>query len=156
MLTGAQRLQNIHPLVVHFPIGLLMSAALFYFAAWAFKKEDWANTGFRVLLLGALSLAVSVATGLYAEQGVMVHLSVREKLLLPHEQYMIATLVICLITVVWAVVARPFPQKGRIFFLILLLVMMGTMTLGADFGGRMVYDYNAGGAACPKPIKFTI
>jgi len=26
---------------------------------------------------------------------------------------------------------------------------------GADDGGRMVYDYNAGGQACGQPIEFT-
>ena len=154
MLTGAQHLQNIHPLVIHFPIGFLMGAALFYFAAWVLKKEEFAKTGFWVLLLGALSLAVSVGTGLYAEQGVMVALDVRQKLLLPHKQFMIATAVICFIVTVWVIVARPFPKKGRIIFLILLLAMVGAMTVGADFGGRLVYDYNAGGNACPQPIHF--
>jgi hypothetical protein len=33
--------------------------------------------------------------------------------------------------------------------------MIGVMTVGADFGGRMVYDYNAGGSACRQPIQFT-
>src|SRR3990167_3271127 len=95
MLEGARHLQNIHPLVIHFPIGFLMGAALFYFAAWVFKKDDFAKTGFWVLLLGALSLAGAIGTGLYAEQGVMVHLSVRQNLLLPHKQFMIATAVLC-------------------------------------------------------------
>ncbi len=154
MLEGARHLQNIHPLVIHFPIGLLMGAALFYFAAWVFKKDDLAKTGFWVLLLGALSLAVAVGTGLYAEQGVMVHLSVREKILLPHKNFMIVTAVLCFILTLWALIQRPFPKKGRILFLFLLLAMVGTMTIGADFGGRLVYDYNAGGNACPQPIRF--
>ena len=84
----------------------------------------------------------------------MIHLSVREKLLLPHKQYMIATLIICFVATVWAVIARPFPRKGRILFMILLLAMVGAMTLGADFGGRLVYEYNAGGDACRQPIQF--
>ena len=154
MLPGAQHLQNIHPLVIHFPIAFLIGAALFYFVAWVFKKEDLAKTGFWVLLLGALSLAVSVGTGLYAEQGVMVHLSVREKILSPHKNYMIATSLICAVLTIWAILARPFPKKGRILFLLLLLVMVGAMTLGADYGGRLVYDYNAGGNACRQPIQF--
>ncbi len=154
MLEGARHLQNIHPLVIHFPIAFLMGATLSYFAAWAFKKDDFAKTGFWVLLIGALSLAVSVGTGLYAEQGVMVALDVRQKLLLPHKQFMIATAVLCIVVTLWALIQRPFPNKGRIFFLFLLLAMVGTMTLGADFGGRLVYDYNAGGNACPQPIKF--
>ncbi len=155
MLPGAQHLQNIHPLVIHFPIGLLVGAVLFYFAAWVFKKDEFAKTGFWVLLLGALSLAVSIGTGLFAEQGVMVALDVRQKLLLPHKQFMIATAVLCAIVTVWALIQRPFPKKGRLLFLALLMVMVGVMTLGADYGGRLVYDYNAGGNACRQPIHFT-
>jgi uncharacterized membrane protein len=155
MLPGARHLQNIHPLVIHFPIAFLMGAALFYFATWIMKKEDFAKAGFWTLLLGTVSLAVSVGTGLYAEQGVMVHLSVREKLLQPHKNFMIATAALCFILTIWASVQRPFPKKGRIVFLILILLMVGVMTVGADFGGRLVYDYNAGGNACPQPIKFT-
>jgi uncharacterized membrane protein len=154
MLPGAQHLQNIHPLVVHFPIGLLMGAVLFYFMAWIFKKDDFAKTGFWVLLLGALSLAVSVGTGLYAEDGVMVALDVRQKLLLPHKQYMIATTVLCAFVTIWAILQRPFPKKGRIVFLGLLFTMVIVMTIGADYGGRLVYDYNAGGDACPQPIRY--
>lgn len=155
MLPGAQHLQNIHPLVIHFPIAFLMGAALFYFLAWIFRKDHFAITGFSLLILGTLSLAVVVATGLWAEQGVMVHLSVRENLLVPHKKLMLLTSFLCVVTTIWAVAARPFPKKGRILFLILLLVVVGVMTLGADYGGRLVYDYNAGGNACPQPIKFT-
>ncbi len=153
MLIGARHLQNIHPLVTHFPIGLLISATLFYFAAWVFKKDDLAKAGFWVLLLGALSLAVAMGTGLYAEDGVMVALDVRQELLLPHKQYMIATAVLCVITTLWALVQRPFPKKVSFLFLGLLFAMVFFMTIGADFGGRLVYDYNAGGSL-PQPIKF--
>ena len=155
MFPGAQHLQNLHPLVIHFPIALLMGAALLYVAAWLFKRDRLAHSAFAVLVLGALSLAVAVATGLYAEQGVMLALSVREQLLQPHETYMLATAALCTVLTVWAIRARPFPKKGRRLFLLLLLVMLGVMTVGADFGGRMVYDYNAGGTACRQPIPFT-
>ena len=155
MFPGAQHLQNIHPLVIHFPIAFLMGAALLYIAAWLLKSDRFAHSAFAVLVLGALSLAIAVATGLYAEQGVMLALSVREQLLEPHESYMLATLGLCTTLTVWAVIARPFPKKGRPLFLFLLLVMIGVMTVGADFGGRMVYDYNAGGSACRQPIQFT-
>ena len=155
MLPGAQHLQNIHPLVIHFPIAFLMGAALLYVAAWLLKSERFAHSAFVVLVMGALSLTVAVATGLYAEQGVMVSLSVREQLLRPHKSYMLATLALCTMLTGWAIVARPFPRQGRWLFLFLCLVMIGVMTVGADFGGRMVYDYNAGGSACRQPIQFT-
>ena len=155
MVPGAQHLQNIHPLVIHFPIAFLMGAAFLYVAAWLLRSDRFAYSAFVVLVLGALSLAVAVATGLYAEQGVMLALSVRDQLLRPHKTYMLATLAMCTILTVWAIPGRPFPKRGRPLFLFLLLVMIGVMTVGADFGGRMVYDYNAGGNACRQPIQFT-
>ena len=155
MLPGAQHLQNIHPLVIHFPIAFLMGAALLYVTAWLLKNNRLGQSAFVVLVMGALSLSVAVATGLYAERGVMISLSVREQLLEPHEKAMLTTLAICAVLTVWAILARPFPKKGRLLFLFLLLVMIGVMTVGADFGGRMVFDYNAGGSACRQPIQFT-
>ena len=155
MWPGAQHLQNLHPLVIHFPLALLMGAALLYVAAWLLKRDSFAHSAFVVLVLGALSLTGAVATGLYAERGVMISLSVREHLLRTHKTYMLATLAMCTMLTIWAIRARPFPKKGRPLFLFLLLVMIGVMTVGADFGGRMVYDYNAGGSACRQPIQFT-
>ena len=154
-MPGAQHLQNIHPLVIHFPIAFLMGAALLYVTAWLLKNNRLGQSAFVVLVMGALSLSVAVATGLYAERGVMISLSVREQLLEPHEKAMLTTLAICAVLTVWAILARPFPKKGRLLFLFLLLVMIGVMTVGADFGGRMVFDYNAGGSACRQPIQFT-
>ena len=155
MLPGAQHLQNLHPLVIHFPIAFLMGAALLYVAAWLFRSDRLAHAAFVMLVLGAMSVAVAVATGLYAEGSVMLALSVRDELLEPHERYMLATAAICAVLTAWAVVARPFPKKGRLVFLLLCLAMIGVMTVGADFGGRMVYDYNAGGTAGHQPIQFT-
>jgi uncharacterized membrane protein len=155
LLPGVQHLQNIHPLVVHFAIAFLMGAALFYFLALIFRKDTFATTAFLLLILGTFSACVAAGTGLYAEEGVMVSLSVREHLLEQHEQLMLATTGLSIALTIWAVISRPFPKKGRIIFLLLFLVVVGVMSLGADYGARMVYDYNAGGSACPQPIEFS-
>ena len=155
ILPGVQHLQNIHPLVVHFPIAFLMGAALFYALAWVFRSESLARTGFSVLILGVLAAGAAVGTGLYVEEGVMVSFSVRDKLLETHEDLMLTTLGLSVVIAVWAVIARPFPRKRRSLFALLFLILLGIMTVGADYGARMVYDYNAGGDACPQPIDFT-
>jgi uncharacterized membrane protein len=155
LLPGLQHLQNIHPLVVHFPIALLMSAAFFYALAWVFRKDTLTVAAFSLLILGTISACVAAGTGLYAEDGVMVSFSVREHLLERHEELMLATTGLNIILFVWTVVARPFPKKGRWIFLLLFLVLLGIMTVGADYGARMVYDYNTGGNACSQPIEFT-
>jgi uncharacterized membrane protein len=73
-LPGVSHLQNLHPLFVHFPIAFLYGAALLYLLASikirASEPLKW--SAFWMLMLGALGVAASVATGLYAEPGVMV------------------------------------------------------------------------------------
>jgi uncharacterized membrane protein len=120
-----------------------------------FQKGTFATTAFFLLILGAFSACVAAGTGLYAEEGVMVSLSVREHLLDFHERLMLVTTGLSVVLAAWAFIGRPFPKKGRILFLLLFLVLMGVMSLGADYGARMVYDYNAGGSACPQPIEFS-
>ncbi len=155
ILPGVQHLQNIHPLVVHFPIAFLVGAALFYFLSWIFRNQTFATTALLLLILGTLSAGAAVGTGLYAEEGVMVSRSVREHLLEYHEYIMLGTLGLSIVLSIWALVARPLPSKRRWVFLVLLVVLLGAMTVGADYGARMVYDYNAGGNACSQPIEFT-
>jgi len=155
ILPGVQHLQNIHPLVVHFPIAFLVGAALFYFLSWIFRNQTFATTAFLLLILGTLAAGAAVGTGLYGEEGVMVSRSVRANLLESHEKLMLATLGVSIGLAIWAVMARPFPKKKRVVFLFLLLVLLGIMTVGADYGARMVYDYNAGGDACSQPIEFS-
>ena len=157
LLPGYQHLQNIPPLTVHFPIAFLYGAALFYFLAWVWgsHRQTFAVAGFALLLVGAVSAAVAAGTGLYIEEGVMIAKSVRENLLEVHEYIMLGVTGLSVVLTAWAVWKRPFPQKGRLVFLTLFLVMILALAWGADFGGRMVYDYNAGGSACPQFIEFT-
>jgi uncharacterized membrane protein len=155
LLPGVAHLQNIHPLLVHFPIAFLPGAALLYLLAWIFKSERLAFTAFVVLILGTIGAGAAVGTGLYAEEGVMVSFSVRDHLLGRHEDIMLITLGVSMALSIWAFFARPFPHKGRLLFILLFLVLLGIMTVGADYGARMVYDYNAGGNACSQPIDFT-
>jgi uncharacterized membrane protein len=155
ILPGVQHLQNIHPLVVHFPIAFLVGAALFYFLSWILSNQTFATTALLLLILGTLAAGAAVATGLYGEEGVMVSRSVREHLLDTHERFMLVTLGLSVGLTLWALIARAFPKKARSLFLLFLLVLLGIMTIGADYGARMVYDYNAGGNACSQPIEFT-
>ncbi len=154
ILPGVRHLQNIHPLLVHFPIAFLTGAALFYLLSLIFKKQTSATTALSLLILGAISAVAAAGTGLYAEEGVMVARSVREHLLEAHETLMLVTSGLSILLAAWAVLARPFPKKGRAIFALLFLALLGVMTVGADYGARMVYDYNAGGSACSQPIEF--
>jgi uncharacterized membrane protein len=155
LFPGAAHLQNIHPLVVHFPIALLLVAALLYLVGAALKKESAAWVGLWMLVLGLLGAVLSAATGLYASEGVMVAPSVRDALLSRHRNLMVAVTALTGALTVWALLARPLPQRGRWVFLIGLIALCLLIARGADYGGRLVYDYNAGGNACGQPIDFS-
>ncbi len=57
-------LGRLHPMVVHFPIGLLFVALLFEGLAWRQKTAQYANTVKILVLTGAASAVVSVVLGL--------------------------------------------------------------------------------------------
>lgn len=154
-LPGVQHAQNIHPLIVHFPIALLSAAVLLYFLAVIVRRESWAWTGLWMLGLGALGAVVAVITGLHGAEGVMLAMSVKHELLFVHRDIMLSVLGLSVVLTIWALIARPLPVRGRYAFLALLVIMLVLIAKGADYGGRMVYDYNAGGNACGQPIPFT-
>jgi uncharacterized membrane protein len=155
LLPGADHLQNIHPLLVHFPLALLPAATFVYCLAIVGRRETWAWAGLWMLMLGALGAAAAVASGLWAAPGVMVAISVKEHLLYPHRNLMLVVLGLSAGLAAWALAARPVPSRGRYAFLAMLLVMVALIVKGADYGARMVYDYNAGGNACGQPINFS-
>jgi uncharacterized membrane protein len=154
VLPGVAHLQNIHPLVVHFPLALLPAAVLLYLLDAATGRESLAWTALWLLVLGTLGGAAAVATGLRAEDGVMVDPSVHQRLLDVHETWMLATAALAVVLTGWALLARPAPRRGRVLFAVGLLALLALLTKGADYGGRLVYDYNAGGGACGQPIEF--
>ena len=150
---GVATLQNIHPLVVHFPIALLTFAMLLYWAAWITRRDDWGWPALWMLAGGAFSSVLALITGLRARDSVMVAQSVRDRILLHHEHAMIATTALGLVALAWAWRARPLPRTGRVGFMLLLAAMMLTLAKGADYGAWMVFGYNAGGSL-PQPIEF--
>src|SRR5512147_1363968 len=107
LLPGVEHLQNIHPLVVHFPIAFLLGSALLYFLAWIFRRDALASAAFAMLILGAISAAAAAGTGLYADEGVMVSRSVREHLLVRHKNLMLVATGISWGLTAWAAFARP-------------------------------------------------
>lgn len=140
--------------MVHFPIAFLYGGALLYPLAWITGRESVAWCGLWMMVLGVLSAAAAIASGLYALYSVMVAPSVRQNALQPHMWTMLAASSLAVLLTAWAMVRRPMPSAGKFLFLFGLLVMVLLLAKGADWGGLMVYDYNAGGGACPQPIDY--
>jgi uncharacterized membrane protein len=151
---GAQDLQNLHPLIVHYPIAFLTASVPVYLLAWIIRNESLELTGLWLLGLGTLGAAAAVYTGWVGSEGVMVAPSVRDHILIYHKWLMVGVLALSTLLAGWALFARPMPRRGRPLFLIGLVLMTAALVKGADYGGWMVFDYNAGGSL-PQPIEFS-
>ncbi|HXR24378.1 MAG TPA: DUF2231 domain-containing protein [Candidatus Binataceae bacterium] len=151
---GAAVLQNLHPLIVHYPIAMLTSSTVVYLAAAIARRDRWAWLALWLLAFGVLGATAAVWSGLRAGGAVMVAPAVRENILEYHERLMIMAWALSLLSLVWGVAGRPLPRRGGIGFLALLLMMSAVLARGADYGGWMVYGYNAGGSL-PQPIEFS-
>jgi len=154
-LSGLEHVQNYHPLFVHFPIGLIYGSALLYLIGWLGGYDSIRWAAFWTLVLGGISAALALATGLYAAPGLMISDSVRQHLLAHHMHLMMLASAVTAVLIVWAILARPMPERGRIVFMAVMVAVLIIIALGADLGSSMVYGYNAGGDACPQPIDFT-
>jgi uncharacterized membrane protein len=153
-LHGLAALQNLHPLIVHFPIALLTVAAVLYVVSWGWQRDSWAWPALWMLAMGTFGAALAVWTGLRASAGVMIAESVRDRILIHHEHVMIAVFAMSVALTAWALLKPPMPQRGRVAFVVLMLLMASLIVKGADYGAWMVYGYNAGGAL-PQPIEFS-
>lgn len=140
-------MQNIHPLMVHFPIALFFTALLFDLLGWLLKKPGLNSAAKWNLWIGTAGAAVAVGTGLWAasmvEHGEEVH-----QIMGTHETLGIVVLSLSIVLSGWRWLNEiTFSQKSLFIFISLLVIMLATMSVGAYLGGRMVYEYGVGGKA---------
>jgi uncharacterized membrane protein len=142
-----------HPLVVHFPIALTLTAGILLLAA-RFVRNDLlaatlATLGTWNLCMGALAALIALATGLAAaldlQVGAAAHASIAS-----HVKWAMFTSLALLLTAVWRGAGTP--QQSRPSGLFLIVFTLTCMALGVAgyHGGENVYRYGVGvqGANC--------
>jgi uncharacterized membrane protein len=96
---------NLHPLVVHFPIALLIASVLFDIIAYCIKREEFEKAAFWNLVLGVLTGAAAVITGLLAEDSVppfpVLHATVER-----HETLAFIALGVFAVLLLWRILRR--------------------------------------------------
>ena len=137
-------MESIHPLVVHFPIALLLTAlCLDGLAVWA-KRPGLHRVALWNLSLGTLGAAAAVLTGLQAED-VGKHSFEIWKIMQLHKRLGITTLILGLMIVSWRLWKRDqLTRRARTLTLAAMILMTGTVGVGAYLGGRMVYEFGVG------------
>ena len=140
-------MESIHPLIVHFPIALLLTSFLLDSAGWLFKRPGLHIVGLWNLWLGTLGAAAAALSGLQAEDVVAKHSFEIGQVIEWHKRLGVATLILGCVIVGWRL--WRWDQLSRLerpVSLLLALVMCVSLIAGAYLGGRLVYEFGVGGS----------
>lgn len=141
VLPGISSLQNIHPMLVHFPIAFLLGFfVLDVVGAFAFKPQ-WRSVASWFLYFGTISAVATVCAGILAastvEHGDNVH-DIMER----HEHFGLIILGLACLLSFWRLKVKSLVcDVANSVFMMLSTALCVFLFLGADLGGLMVYKY---------------
>lgn len=139
-------MESLHPMVVHFPIALLLSAVALDLIAFAGKWPQIHRVALWNFCLGTVGAAVAVLTGLQAEK-IAKHSFDIWKVMERHEQLGVASLILGALVVSFRLLKRDaLGAKARVLILVVSGILIGTLCYGAHLGGRLVYEFGVGGS----------
>ena len=141
IMPGITAMDNIHPLLVHFPIALLISFFMVDFMGTVLKKTNWRDIASGLLYLGTISALFAVIAGFIAADSV-VHGENVHAIMGKHKTLGLSVLSLAFVLSSWRLLAGG-KIKGEVNFLYLFLsaILSILITLGADMGGLMVYKF---------------
>jgi uncharacterized membrane protein len=136
-----------HPIVVHFPLALVTTAAFFLAASRVLRRESYAATlatvGTWNLCLGALAALLALATGLAATMG--LHIGTAAHLAISmHVKWAIFTTLALVLLAVWRGAGSPQESRPTWIFLLVLLAATAALIVTGYRGGQNVYRYGVG------------
>jgi uncharacterized membrane protein len=144
LLPGISSMDNIHPMLVHFPLAFLSTFFVLDVIGTLARKQHWRNVASWLLYFGAVTAAFTVMAGFIAANTV-AHGDEVHEIMERHEHFGISVLSLATILSAWRWKAGGVIQGGaNSFFLILAGLLCVVMLLGADLGGLMVYKYGVG------------
>jgi uncharacterized membrane protein len=136
-----------HPLVVHFPLALILIATPLLLAARLLRSETMASTAAVVgtwnLCLGAIAAVFALATGLAAVLDLDVGAAARHAISLHMKWAMLSTLVLVLLAV-WRGAGTAQESRPSWVFVIVLLAAAAALVVTGYRGGQNVYEFGVG------------
>ncbi len=130
---------HIHPIIVHFPIALFISALGLEILSLIFKKDGLHQAAWYNYLLGVLAAFAAILSAFIDGE------SLKHTVFYAHRALGWWTLgVAFLSSVVFFFIKRRSLKLFRILFFIFLIVMASLVSLTGYYGGRLVYEYGVG------------
>ncbi|TAK63053.1 DUF2231 domain-containing protein [Methylobacter sp.] len=141
LMPGISNMDNIHPLLVHFPVAFLSAFFALDLVGTLAKKSQCRNVASWLLYLGTIAAVFTVMAGFMAANSV-AHGEEVHAIMERHEHFGISVLSLTILLSAWRLKSGGVIQGGaNSFFLMLATLLCVLMMLGADLGGLMVYKY---------------
>ena len=138
---------NFHPLVIHFPVALLLVAALADLVGMPFGRPRWLAAAVTTLfVLGSAGAIVACLTGPQALDSVLMP-GMAHPIVQAHRTWAIGTTIyFCVLTLIRLAVTfrAPLTLPFRVALLIAALVGVAGLQHTAERGGRLVYEQGVG------------
>ena len=137
---------HLHPMIVHFPIALLIVGFLADVISLFVKKEFFSKAGFYLLILGTIGVIAAYFSGQYAGDGV-TEAGALGQALETHENAAILTLWLltgaALVRIAFVTLKRYSGVFKGIAFVLFLIGVVSIARTGS-YGGELVYKHAAG------------
>ncbi len=133
---------HLHPVVVHFPIALFVSAMGLELFAVVLKKEKLHSVAWINFILAVLGSAAAAVTGLLEAE--RLHL-ISHPVFNTHRLFgfLTAGLGVAALALL-GLLKRRSDRWFRFLFLITLIWVVSLVSIGSYYGGRLVYEYGVG------------
>jgi uncharacterized membrane protein len=144
-----------HPIVVHFPLALIVTAAFALTVARVLPSERTAATlatvGTWNLCLGAVAAFFALATGLAAVIGLHVG-SVAHQAISAHVKSAVVTTMLVTLVAVWRGAGTAAESRPSWGFVLMMWVATSALIVTGYRGGQNVYRYGVGVSVSPNGI----
>ena len=136
---------ELHPFVLHFAVGLLLTAPICDVLGLVLRREPLLHAGRWMTIAGTITAVLSLATGFGAEAGLGAHSAAGESLLNLHRAVGVATTLVWLPVAVWRASSKvALPLRARTIYLAASFSGALILTVATVLGGAMVYRHGVG------------
>ena len=137
---------NFHPMIVHFPIALLIAGFGFDVAGLFINRDTFTKVGFYLLLIGAIGTIAALLSGEAAGEGVAEQGPLKIALE-RHESAAEATVWLAAVTAslrVFLVLIKKYKGYFKAGIVALYFASVVAVGLTGHYGGKLVYENAAG------------
>jgi uncharacterized membrane protein len=139
-------LTHLHPMIVHFPIALLIVGFLSDLLGLIIKREFFTQAGFYLLILGTMGVIAAFITGDQAGSGISEAGALKQALETHEHAASLTIWMVCIAAVFRLALVLLNKFKGVFKMLSLALFLVAVLSIGRTgfYGGELVYKHAAG------------